>query len=47
MVKSKEAIGLLNRLYKTKRRNRSKPLHLRGCKTLGAKSPDKGNKGKH
>jgi hypothetical protein len=47
MVKSKEAIGLMNRLFKTKRRNRSKPLHLRGSKTLGAKSPHKGNRGKY
>jgi hypothetical protein len=47
MAKSKEAIGLMNRLFKTKRRNRSKPLHLRGCKTLGPKSPHKGNRGKY
>ncbi len=47
MVKSKEAIGLMNRLFKTKRRNRSKPLHLRGSKTLGPKSPNKGNRGKY
>jgi hypothetical protein len=47
MVKSKEAIGLMNRLYQTKRRNRSKPLHLRGSKKLGPKDPNKGNRGKH
>lgn len=44
---AKESIGLLNRLYKTKRRNRSKPLHLRGSKKLGAKDPNKGNRGKY
>lgn len=46
MAKSKESIGLIKTLFKTKHRRRSKPPHLRGSKKLGPKNPDKGNLGK-
>lgn len=44
MAESKRGIGLITKIYRTKNRGRSKPLHLRGCKKLGPKSPDKGNR---
>lgn len=47
MAAPKQSIGLVKTLFKTKRRNRSKPLHLRGSKKLGPKDPNKGNRGKH
>jgi hypothetical protein len=47
MAGNKQAIGLVKTLFKTKRRNRSKPLHMRGSKKLGAKNPDKGKRGKY
>lgn len=47
MAGNKQAIGLISKVYRTKNRGRSKPLHLRGLKKLGPKSPDKGNRGKY
>lgn len=45
MAKSKEAIGMMAKIYKTKNRRRAKPAHLRGSKKLGPKDSNKGNRG--
>lgn len=47
MANSKQAIGAVVTLFKTKIRRRAKPLHLRGSKKLGPKDGNKGNRGSH
>lgn len=47
MAKQKQAIGLALLVFKSKNKRRSKPVHLRGAKKLGPRSPDRGNRGKH
>lgn len=47
MSKQKQAIGAVLLTLKSKSKRRSKPVHLRGSKKLGPRSPDKGTRGKH
>lgn len=46
MAKKKDAIGNAVELFTKKSRGRTKPVHRRGSKKLGPRSPDKGNRGK-